>query len=219
MSTARAASSTPAAQPGTPAVTPNAQGVALMDKARAGKPLWATLETSSGKIVLELQTAAAPQSTAAFVGYATGGLVWQKNKQPSNAPLYDGTIFHRVIPGFAIQAGDPTGTGTGGPGATTPDESASPAQKALHFTKGTVGLSHVPDVNANGSQFFITLGDAPWLDGRFTQIGKVVAGQDVADAIGATPRGPNDRPLQPVTLKSVRISDKAPPLPKAPKKK
>jgi len=216
---AHAAPSAPAAPAAAPAVAANAQGLVLVEKARAGKPLWATLDTADGKIVIELETAAAPASTAAFVGYATGGLVWQKGKLPSNAPLYDGTLFHRVIPGFAIQGGDPTGTGTGTGGPSTPDESEIPAQKALHFTKGTVGLSHVPDPKANGSQFFITIGDAPWLDGRFTQIGKVVAGQDVADAIGATPRGPNDRPLKDVILKSMHISDKAPPLPKASKKK
>jgi peptidyl-prolyl cis-trans isomerase A (cyclophilin A) len=189
---------------------PNPEGMALMNAAKAGKPLWATFTTTMGKLVIELDSKAAPESVATFVGYATGGLAWKKNRMLTNAPLYDGTVFHRVIPGFLIQGGDPTGTSTGGPGQVTADESQLPSQKALHFKRGSVGLAHIPDAHGNGSQFFIVVGDAPWLDGRYTQIGQVVSGLDVADKISNAPRGPSDRPLQPVTLESVRLSERPP---------
>lgn len=187
--------------------------LALAAPVRAESPSkWATLETSRGQIVVELEPSSAPQSVEAFVGYATGTKPWtDASGKLANRPLYDGTPFHRVIPGFVIQGGDPRGTGVGGPGQTTPDESQLPAQKALHFTRGVVGLSHLPDANANGSQFFILVGDAPWLDGRYTRIGHVVAGMDAADAIAHAPRGPSDRPLQPQVLKSLRIADRPPP--------
>jgi peptidyl-prolyl cis-trans isomerase A (cyclophilin A) len=195
----------------------NPAGVAQMQLARAGKPLWATLQTSLGNIVVQLDSSAAPASVAAFVGFATGGAAWKEKGAMTTRPLYDGTIFHRVIPNFLVQAGDPTGTGTGGPGFTIADESQTAAQKALHFTRGTVGLAHVPDPNASGSQFFLLVGDAPWLDGRFTQIGHLVSGLEIADRISNAPRGPGDRPLEPIAIQSIRISDK-PPAMKPPKK-
>lgn len=187
-------------------------GAAMVEAARAGKPLWATIETTKGPIVVELSSSAAPQSVAAFVGYATGALGWKERGQLVQRPLYPGTIFHRVIPGFGIQGGDPSGTGNGGPGQTTPDDTKLPAQQALHFTKGSVGMPHLPDASGNGSQFFILTGDAPWLDGRYTQLGRVISGLAVAEAIASAPRGPQDRPLQPVSITSIRITDRPPKL-------
>ena len=189
---------------------PNPEGLALMHAARAGLPIWASLRTAKGQIVIELEPKKAPESTATFVGYATGGLAWKQKGALTNAPLYDGTVFHRVIPGYLIQGGDPTGTSTGGPGQTTADESQAPAQKALHFTRGTVGLAHIPDPRGNGSQFFILVADAPWLDGRYTQIGRVVAGMKVVDEIANAPRGPSDRPIDAVRLESVQVTEKPP---------
>jgi peptidyl-prolyl cis-trans isomerase A (cyclophilin A) len=184
----------------------------LAAPARAQTPTkWATLETDQGTIVIELEPASAPQSVDAFVGYAAGTKPWtDASGLIAKRPLYDSTVFHRVIPGFVIQGGDPRGTGVGGPGQTTPDEAQLPQQKALHFTRGVVGLAHVPDPNANGSQFFILVGDAPWLEGRYTRIGHVVEGMANADKLAKTPRGPGDRPLQSLNLKSVRITDRPP---------
>ncbi len=175
------------------ASVPNAR-----DLAKAGKLLYAVLDTDLGTLTVELDPRAAPQSVEAFVGAAAA----------SNHGVYDGLIFHRTIPGFLIQSGDPKGTGVGPPAFTVPDETQLPEQKALHFTLGSVGLAKGP--GGSGSQFFILVGDAPWLDGLCVRIGQVITGLDVANRIAAAPRGPLDRPLAPVVLKHVRILDRPP---------
>jgi len=203
------AAATAGAKPRTrpePAPLADAEG-----EARAGTALYALIETSEGTITVALEPQAAPLSVQAFVGLATGQREWTNPKgEKVKTPLYDGTIFHRAIPGFVLQGGDPKGNGTGGPGFTTADESTTPGQRALHFRAGAVGLSKTPDPAAPGSQFFILVGDAPWLDGRFTQIGHVIGGLEVAEAVANRPRGPQDRPLDPVGITHLRITDKPP---------
>ena len=150
----------------------------------------ATIETSKGAIVIELYPNEAPKTVANFVKLAKQG-------------FYNGIIFHRVIPGFMIQTGDPTGTGRGGPGYTFEDE-FSPT---LHHD----GLGVVSMANAgpgtNGSQFFITLAPTPWLDGKHSIFGRVVEGQTVVEQIAAASRDANDRPLQDIAMTRVMIQE------------
>ncbi len=165
---------------------------AAMPRAEAAHPR-AVLETSKGRIVVELYPEEAPKTVENFLTLAKKG-------------FYSGVLVHRVIPGFMIQTGDPTGTGRGGPGYTFEDE-ISP--RLRHDVPGTLSMANAGP-NTNGSQFFITLAATPWLDGKHTVFGRVVEGQDVVEAIGASPRDAQDRPLAEVRLTSVTIQD-APP--------
>ncbi len=150
-----------------------------------------TLKTSLGDIQFETYDADAPKTVQNFITLANKG-------------FYNNVIFHRVIPGFMIQGGDPTGTGTGGPGYTFADElnPATPSYQA-GYKKGVVAMANAGP-NTNGSQFFIMLADYP-LPNNYTIFGKVTRGQDVVDAIGVLPRDSNDRPLTPPAIKSVAI--------------
>lgn len=173
-------------------------------KTEKKEPLYATLKTTMGNIVILLYEDKAPNTVANFVGLATGTKEWiyPNTRQKVKRPLYNGTIFHRVIPGFMIQGGDPTGNGTGGPGYTFPDE-FHPDLK--HSKAGIVSMAnHGP--NTNGSQFFITLAPTPWLDGHHAVFGEVVKGQEVVEAIGNEPRDTRDRPLVNIILTEVIIS-------------
>lgn len=138
--------------------------------------LYAQMETSRGTIVLELYYQRTPLTVVNFVGLAEGTLDF---KNRSGKRFYDGLIFHRVIPDFMIQGGDPLGNGTGGPGYRFPDE-FDPALK--HDGPGTLSMAN-SGPNTNGSQFFITHKATPWLDGKHTVFGRVVKGQDVVDRI------------------------------------
>jgi peptidyl-prolyl cis-trans isomerase A (cyclophilin A) len=184
-----------------------------MKMALEGKELYATLKTSEGDIVVRLFSKDAPKTVANFVGLATGEKEWTdpKTGQKSKKPLYDGTIFHRVIPNFMIQAGDPLGTGTGDPGYRFEDE----FQSGRKFEK--VGLLAMANAgrNTNGSQFFITVANTPHLNNRHTIFGEVITGYEVAKKISEVPRGANDRPNKAVVLEKVVVSDKAPPAGKA----
>ncbi len=162
----------------------------LMTAAQAAGNPKATIETTKGTIVLELYQDKAPKTVANFVTLA-------------KKSFYDGIIFHRVIPGFMIQTGDPTGTGTGGPGYTFADE-FGPGLK--HTGTGTVSMANAGP-NTNGSQFFITLAATPWLDGKHSIFGRVIEGQSVVDAIAAAPRNANDRPLSEVKMLKVTIQE------------
>ena len=167
-------------------------------------PLYATIKTSMGDIVVQLFEDKAPKTVANFVDLATGKKEWTdpKTGQKTKRPLYNGTIFHRVIPDFMIQGGDPLGTGTGGPGYRFEDE-INPDLR--HSNPGILSMANAGP-NTNGSQFFITVKATPWLDGRHTVFGEVVKGQEVVNAIVSTPRAPNDKPLKDVVIKEIVVS-------------
>ena len=167
--------------------------------------VYATLKTSMGDIVIQLFDDKAPKTVANFVGSANGTKEWTdpKTREKTKRPLYNGTIFHRVIPGFMIQGGDPLGNGTGGPGYQFEDE-FHPDLK--HSKPGILSMANAGP-NTNGSQFFITLAATPWLDGKHSVFGEVIKGQTVVDAIGNVPRHlPNNRPMKDVVLQEVTIS-------------
>jgi len=170
----------------------------------AGEML-ATLETSMGTIRVRLFPQEAPKTVENFVGLATGTKEWTDptTGEKVRRPLYDGTIFHRVIPEFMIQGGDPRGNGTGGPGYTFEDE----FQSGRKFDRpGLLAMANAGP-NTNGSQFFITEVPTPWLNNRHTIFGEVVEGMEVVRAIARTERGPGDRPRRDVVLESVKIEN------------
>ncbi|MBW1671478.1 MAG: peptidylprolyl isomerase, partial [Deltaproteobacteria bacterium] len=144
--------------------------------------LYAKFETSKGDILIKLEDENAPQTVENFVDLVTG--------KKTGKPFYDEQIFHRVIPDFMIQGGCPKGTGTGGPGYEIADE----FHLALkHDGPGVLSMANAGP-NTGGSQFFITIKATPWLDGKHAVFGKVVVGQDVADAISQVPRDGRDMP-------------------------
>jgi len=164
---------------------------------------YATLRTSKGDIRVRLFPDTAPKTVDNFVGLATGTRVWRDPKTGAERhdSLYDDTIFHRVIPQFMIQGGDPLGTGTGGPGYKFEDEVGGPHR----FDRpGLLAMANAGP-NTNGSQFFVTQAPTPWLDGKHTIFGEVVEGMDVVDAIAASDRDARDRPRQDCRLEQVVI--------------
>jgi cyclophilin family peptidyl-prolyl cis-trans isomerase len=169
-----------------PDVTPLAEAPAEP----AGSGLTATLHTGAGDMVLELYDLSAPVATANFTQLARSG-------------FYDGVVFHRILPGFMIQGGDPTGTGMGGPGYTIPDEPF-----AGDYVPGVVAMARTPQPDSSGSQFFIVVGDASHLEHVYTIFGRVASGMDVAQVIAAGPRGgpQDDQAMQPVAIDSIEIS-------------
>lgn len=188
-------------------------GAKWMKMAEEGKDLYATLKTSEGEIAVQLFSKEAPKTVANFVGLATGEKEWTdpKTHQKTRRPLYDGTIFHRVIPNFMIQGGDPLGNGTGDPGYKFEDEFKS----ALTFDK--VGLLAMANAGpaTNGSQFFITVAKTPWLNNKHTIFGEVISGYDVVEKISKVPTGPANRPNKEVVLNKVIVTDKRPKAAKA----
>ena len=177
------------------------EGAAEQKKLPPG--LYAVMETTQGNITLELFEKEAPKTVANFVGLAEGTKEWTdpKTRQKVKRPLYDGVIFHRVIPGFMIQGGDPLGNGTGGPGYQFEDEFAP----NLKFDRpGRLAMANAGP-NTNGSQFFITEGPTEWLNNRHTIFGQVIEGQDVVKKIVSVPRDERDRPKTAVVIKKVQI--------------
>ena len=149
----------------------------------------ATIHTSEGAIELELYPNEAPKTVENFIKLARDG-------------FYDGVIFHRVIPDFMIQGGDPTGTGTGGPGYEFEDEI-----NEHKVVRGALAMANAGP-NTNGSQFFIvTTEAAPWLDGKHTVFGQVTSGMDVVDRICEADRDDNDRPESPVAIERIELPD------------
>ncbi|MBO7364222.1 MAG: peptidylprolyl isomerase [Lachnospiraceae bacterium] len=126
----------------------------------------------------------------------------------ANAGFYDGLIFHRVIPGFMIQGGDPTGTGMGGPGHTIKGEfAANGVPNPLKHTRGVLSMARSMDPDSAGSQFFIMVADAPHLDGSYAAFGKVTSGMEAADRIVSVRRNWSDKPLTDQRMASVRVED------------
>jgi len=166
--------------------------------------VYATFDTSEGTIVCRLFEAEAPITVKNFVELAEGSREWTHphTRAKSKTPLYNGTIFHRVIPDFMVQGGDPAGTGMGGPGYQFQDETKGSPHK---FDKpGKLAMAN-SGPGTNGSQFFITVAATPWLTGNHTIFGEVVEGQDIADKITKLPRNRQDKPNNDVVLKSVTI--------------
>ena len=166
--------------------------------------VYATFDTSEGTIVVRLFEAEAPITVKNFVELAEGSREWTHphTRAKSKTPLYNGTIFHRVIPDFMVQGGDPAGTGMGGPGYQFQDETKGSPHK---FDKpGKLAMAN-SGPGTNGSQFFITVAATPWLTGNHTIFGEVIEGQDIADKITKLPRSRQDKPNNDVVLKSVTI--------------
>ena len=154
----------------------------------------ATIEMANGDVMkLELYPDVAPNTVANFVELA-------------NAGFYDGLIFHRVIPGFMIQGGDPTGTGMGGPGYGIRGEfSANGFENKLSHQRGVISMARAQHPDSAGSQFFIMHADAPYLDGQYAAFGMVTEGMDVVDRIATTATDANDRPVEEQTIQSIRV--------------
>ena len=146
------------------------------------------LNTNKGRIVLELNAEKAPKTVENFLEYVRDG-------------FYDGVIFHRVIDGFMIQGGDPTGTGMGGPGYKIADEFG---EGLTHDDEGYFSMANAGP-NTGGSQFFITLAPTPWLNGHHAIFGRVVEGMDVVRKIGVTKTDFRDRPLEEVKMETVEV--------------
>nr|WP_203658577.1 peptidylprolyl isomerase [Streptomyces sp. SID14446] len=163
------------------------------------------MKTNQGDIEVRLLPDKAPKTVKNFVDLAQGDRQWAdpKTGQPTTAPLYDGTVFHRVIDGFMIQGGDPLGNGTGGPGYKFADE----FHPDLAFTQPYLLAMANAGPGTNGSQFFITLASTTWLTGKHTIFGEVTddAGKKVVDAIATTETTIQDRPVTNVVLETITI--------------
>ena len=166
----------------------------------------ATFVTNRGSFTATLMPEHAPKTVANFVDLATGARGWTdpRDRRSKSEPLYSGTIFHRVIDGFMIQGGDPAGTGTGGPGYKFEDE--CPPDGPTFNQVGRVAMANAGP-GTNGSQFFVTLAETPWLNGKHTIFGQVTDGYDVIEAIGKTATGAQDRPTEEVILERIEIVD------------
>jgi len=167
---------------------------------------FATLHTTLGRIRVELFDNHAPKTVRNFIGLAEGTQEYTNptTGAPGSGPYYDGVLFHRVISGFMAQTGDPTGTGTGGPGYTFADE----IHPDLQFDKPyLLGMANTGRPVTNGSQFFITFGPTTWLNGKHTIFGAVADDESkrVVDAIGSAKTGPMDRPIEDIVIERVEI--------------
>jgi len=167
----------------------------------------ATLHTNRGDIRITLFDDKAPKTVGNFVSLAKGEPTWRDQEigQARTEPFFDGVVFHRVIPGFMIQGGDPTGTGTGGPGYKFEDEIAPGLDFATPYKLAMANAGPA----TNGSQFFITVGPTPHLLGKHAIFGEVTEAesQAVVDAIANTPTSRGDRPVDAVVINSVTIED------------
>jgi peptidyl-prolyl cis-trans isomerase B (cyclophilin B) len=159
-------------------------------KIDVNKTYTATIDTDAGTMVAELYPKIAPNTVNSFVFLAREG-------------FYEGVIFHRVIPGFMIQGGDPTGTGSGGPGYQLKAEFND-----TKHDKGVLSMARTSDPDSAGSQFFVMHDRAPHLDNQYTAFGKVTKGLEVIDKIVNAPKDANDRPNEPVKIKKITIEEK-----------
>jgi peptidyl-prolyl cis-trans isomerase A (cyclophilin A) len=166
----------------------------------------ATFVTSVGSFTVRLIPDHAPRTVANFVELAKGEREWTdpRDGATKREPLYAGTVFHRVIPDFMIQGGDPQGTGRGGPGYTFEDE--VPADGPSFDRRGLLAMANAGP-NTNGSQFFVTVAPTQWLTGKHTIFGEVTEGYEVVEAISRVDTDASDRPHKDVVLERVDISD------------
>ncbi|MEU6424303.1 peptidylprolyl isomerase [Microbispora sp. NPDC046973] len=170
--------------------------------------LIANLRTNHGTIRVQLFPNKAPKTVRNFVELAEGTREWthpETGEKQTNTKLYDGTIFHRVINGFMIQGGDPLGQGVGGPGYSFDDEIHPENQFNRPYLLAMANAGKRFGKGTNGSQFFITMSPQPHLNQGHTIFGEVIEGAEVVDAIGKTPTGRNDRPVNDVVLEEVTI--------------
>ena len=176
-------------------------------KVRSGKELYASIQTNQGTLVARLFGSEAPKTVENFVGLATGEKEWKDpvSGAVNKRPLYDKTIFHRVIPEFMIQGGDPLGNGTGGPGYRFEDE----FNPQRNFDKPCLLAMANSGPNTNGSQFFVTEKATPWLNQKHTIFGELVSGCDLVFKIARVPAR-HSKPNDPVVIERISISDKAP---------
>ncbi|MET0406166.1 MAG: peptidylprolyl isomerase [Cystobacter sp.] len=183
----------------------------MMDEARAGNELYATFDTTEGEIVVKLLSKEAPATVESFVGLATGEKEWTHpgtNERKTGTPYYDGTLFHRCLPRFMVQGGDPLGKGYGGPGFNIPDE----FQSGRRFDKkGLLAMANTGRPNSGGGQFFITVVPTPHLNNKHTIFGEVVKGQELAERIAnELPKSPEGRPNKDIRINKLSISTSAP---------
>ncbi len=174
---------------------------------KKGKEVYALFETTEGNFKVKLFPEKAPKTVENFIGLAEGKRKWtdpKSHKEVSNKPLYNGTIFHRVIPNFMIQGGDPLGNGTGGPGYNFPDE----FDPSLQFDKtGLLAMANAGP-GTNGSQFFVTVAKTPWLNNHHTIFGEVISGYDVVEKISKVETGTGNKPNKDISIKAIKIESK-----------
>ncbi|MGP8252750.1 MAG: peptidylprolyl isomerase [Terracidiphilus sp.] len=165
---------------------------------------YAVFNTTEGKVTVKLFEADAPITVKNFIELAEGAREWTHplTREKSTKKLYDGTVFHRVIPDFMIQGGDPAGSGMGGPGYKFQDETKGSPHR--FDTPGKLAMANAGP-GTNGSQFFITVAPTPWLTGNHTIFGEVAEGQDIVVKISKVARNGQDKPHKPVVLESVTI--------------
>lgn len=166
----------------------------------------ATFVTNQGTFKVKLMPEHAPTTVANFTDLATGKREWKdpRDGRRKSEPLYNGTIFHRIIPNFMIQGGDPQGTGMGGPGYRFEDEVGPGTPK---FDRAGLLAMANAGPNTNGSQFFVTLAPTPHLNNKHTIFGEVIEGMDVVEKIGVVPTGRQDRPTDDVVLERVEVEE------------
>lgn len=177
----------------TKSVVINGEKVELQDG------IYAKIATTKGDILIQLEVEKAPMTSANFIALAEGNHPEVKEEYKEK-PFYDGLTFHRVIPGFMIQGGDPLGNGSGEPGYRFPNE----VSDSLPHNRGVISMAN-SGPNTNGCQFFITVKETPFLDGGYNVFGKVLEGQSVADTISVVPRDNRDKPNTDVVMQTVEI--------------
>lgn len=167
----------------------------------------ATLHTNHGDIVVNLFGNHAPKTVKNFTGLATGEQEWTTpTGEKTNEPLYNGVVFHRIIPGFMIQGGDPTGTGTGSNGNVRLKAEFNRRPDRRH-SRGVLSMARAADPNSASCQFFIMHQDSPHLDGQYSAFGKVTAGIEAVDKIVNLPTGANDRPKNPPKIVKITVNE------------